>query len=161
MQNLSTSQVPPMFDFDASLSEDITDDQNEGARRRPYTLESSNNDKALEDLSRNLIRGNESQTSSQYNLKIKERQLEVENKLMMIQKQVEQKQQELNEFRMKNKFMGVNKDIFKPFNKSKGMIKEEEIEQLVKLADKSGKPMMRPETMLQQSHRPSLKNIEQ
>lgn len=137
-----------MFDFDASLSEDITDDQNEEARRRPYTLQSSNNDKALEDQARHALMRQESQSSSQYNLRIKERQQEVENKLLMIQRQVEQKQQELNEFRMKNKFIGVNKDIFKPFNRNKGMIKDEEIEQLVKLADKSGRPMMRPEALL-------------
>lgn len=148
MQNLSTSQVPPMFDFDASLSEDITDDQNEEARRRPYTLQSSNNDKALEDQTRQALIKNESQSSSQYNMRIKERQQEVENKLLMIQRQVEQKQQELNEFRLKNKFIGVNKDIFKPFNRNKGMIKEEEIEQLVKLADKSGRPILRPEQVL-------------
>jgi hypothetical protein len=66
----------------------------------------------------------------------------MEEKIYVLQQQVDQKTSELNDFRKKNKFIGVSKDVFKPFKRTEtGGLKEEDVEQIMKLANRDGKRM--------------------
>jgi hypothetical protein len=69
----------------------------------------------------------------------------MQEKLAKIQKEVELKTSELNEFRKQNKFTGVSKHIFKPFqrNKDDPYVKEDDKKLIMQLSS-SNRPFSGP-----------------